>query len=345
MPFSNSKKRKNKGKGGSSKSSKRSNASAVTRSEARQIVKSTLKKMSTPKFFRTEHTGLQNLYPLPSLLGSALYVRGFAVGTNPVEAEKSGTTGLNYGTGTSTLSSAIKGLNHGRVFYKDWDNTTGLPAMPVLTKHEAAQVPDGDVVAPLFAKTKILIERIALNVNGCNPRELLPMYIRVVRVKIKETRNGANACQPQLDLFKDPWDEETGVQVSGFDKQDLVHFPVNAEKYTVLNDDKFTLQCPTMFSAPVVLGTYDPQIGTMKVVTGPPAGPTFKFLEYKHDLGDRLGYNFDEHNDPCTGMQQEYIFFHSYYIGDEPLEVTGAVKNSADKVRITVTPVSAFMDI
>ena len=83
----------------------------------------------------------------------------------------------------------------------------------------------------------------------------------------------------------------------------------------------------------------------MRTHIAPPAGDSYRFLEFTHDLGKKLGYDFEAHNDPIYGMNNEYILCHYNYIGDEPSETTGGLLNSADKVCMTITPTSAFVDI
>lgn len=335
------KKRKTKDRRGLSKSSSRSrrNASVVTRRQIKQTIMS----LATPKFFKTTQQ-LLNQYPSPVRAGSAMYCWGFNTGCNPVaNTRDTALAQLNYG------QQAFTPLNHGKVSMEQTGGGAGNGS-GVWNPYLISQRPDGDTVRPLWAKTTITLERTNVNLNASNPRELNPMLIRCVRVQVKEVRNGMNAVYPGKDLFLNNWNQETGVDITGFDKQAMMHFAVNSEKYKVLDDIQFTLECPILYTGetlvPTMLNQQDP--GVVNFSRG--AGQTFKTLTFKHDLGEKLGYDLtnDTANQECQpdkGMNQEYICFHMQYIGDDPAETAMGVENSADKIRFTTTPVSCYVDV
>lgn len=295
--------------------------------------------LATPKFFKVSQQ-LMNQYPAAVATGAAMYCYGYCTGPNPVaNAVDTGSTQLDYGRG------GLVPLNHGRVSMESASSGTAGFNEDLIQMR-----PDGAEVRPLFAKTKITIERTNVNLNASNPRELNPMLVRVVRLQVKNVRNGMNACYPNKDAFRDTWNRETGVGVSGWNKQMMMHYQPNSDKYKVLDDFQFTLECPIMYTGETLVPTMSNQQDPGVVNFSRGAGQSFKTLNFTHDLGEKLTY--DLRNDvggnkvcpPDSGMNQEYILFHMQYIGDDPAETLAGQANSADKVRFTCTPVSAFVD-
>ena len=283
--------------------------------------------MATPKYFYTT-TGIENYYPKPIQTAASQYCYGLAVGNNPFhDTAGQSSISLLYGTG------AIKSLNHGRVFNAVDASITGIPvggltpapSLPSWAKseHNLWQTPDGSSVRPLFAKTKILIERPAINLNGTNPREMCPMLVRICQVEVKEVRNGSNGCNPSLDLFVDQVGKESGVSDGNWTKQELVHSEINTNKYKLLNDMSFTLAAPLAYCGPSVTSITTPEPnGLAWVGTG---AQNFRELEFSHDLGEKLNYDPDHlphAQSPKSGMNTSYIFMHSRYIGGDPMETT-----------------------
>lgn len=327
--------RKTKDRRGLSKSSSRSrrNASAVTRRQIKQTIMS----LATPKFFKTTQQ-MKNQYPSPIRTGAAMYCWGFSTGPNPVaNTRDTATAQMNYGMG------ALNPLNHGKVSLEHNGGSTNAQDL-------IAMRPDGCEVRPLWAKTTITLERTNVNLNASNPRELNPMLIRCIRVRVKEVRNGMNSIYPNKDLFVDNWNRETGVGIASFDKQSMIHFSANSDKYKVLDDFQFQLDCPIMYTGETLVPTMlnQQEAGVVNFSRG--AGKSFKTLTFTHDLGAKLGYDLkndvaNQEAQPDKGMNQEYILFHMQYIGDDPAETLAGQENSADKIRFTTTPVSCFVDI
>ena len=233
-------------------------------------------------------------------------------------------------------------MNHGRVNMESSATGGGTDLFQMR--------PDGSEVRPLFAKTQLHLERTNVNLNASNPRELNPMFVRIIRLQVKNVRNGMNSCVPEKDAFVDTWNRETGVSVPGWNKQALLHFALNKEKYKVLDDMRFTLECPIMYTGETLVPTMLNQQLSGAVNFSRGNGATYKNLTFHHDLGEKLGYDLgrDTSSQSCapnSGMNQEYILCHFQYIGDDPAETAAGLENSADKIRLTCSPVSAFVDI
>ena len=237
---------------------------------------------------------------------------------------------VSYGNVSATDSSqrTFITLGHGRVF---------APGQTNQIKQTSAL--DNLTCKPVFAKTKFLIERIDVNLQAGNAvSESLPMLIRVLHLRVKNTAGGNVSINPEHDAFVSCHGQEVGIQTGGFKKQDIVCMKANNHKYIVEDDITFQLLPPTVL----------PSEGAMFGPT-PPSMDSAKVIELTHDIGKQLSYQPGTHTTargdsdrfPSAGAHQSFVLFHFQHLGDP---ASTAARNSADFVRVTSYPCSTFRE-
>lgn len=311
----------------SSKSSKRSKSSAASKSrdrKTRKIVDRAIARSTPLKYFETALYDENPPHPIQG--GAAMYCLGYCVGGHRLWSGESGTAAagpvLKYGgSGTFDMSA----LNCDRVFRRQLADST-----------QFLNVPSGPIIHPVFTKTKWLIERRANTSSAGAIYSNLPMYVRCIHLEVKGHLGTQVKTDPATDAFLDPMNKPVGVSATGFSKNDLVTFKANNIKYTVKDDFFFTLKIPMTR-----------ENGTEPTETN---DNSFKILELEHDMGSSLQYSPTQppNNDaaspqlPVSGSKQSFVLWHFQYMGDPA--ATAATRQSADEVRVTCTPTSAFRD-
>lgn len=292
--------------------------------EKSQVKKIVASQAETKYFHSTPADSIQEIQPAPTVIGANMYAKGFSATTAYVRTGAVSSSALSYGTAGN-----LEPLNLSRVF--EPDNTD-----PDLASYSL----DGDDCQVSFANSKWLIERTAVDTTALADQTLdcLPMLIRVIRVSPKAMKGSYVWNDPQKDLFLDQYDKETGVTVSGFSKNELALLKTNRRRYNIKEDKQFVLLAPVT--------TFDNGVGAGQNQATNITSNCRKVLTMRHDIGKKFHYDRDTSQGttypdfPLNGLKTEWIFFHFQLIGDN-----SAVRNSADNVRISCIPSSAFKDL
>lgn len=243
-----------------------------------------------------------------------------------------GATSLQYGGATDmTELTMLRPFSTGAT--QDWEQQSALDGLTCIPL-------TGRVTLNMFRK-HIHAEQIP---NGFSLITSGPMRIRVIRVTPKGNLGAIETINPQQDLFRDQWHQEEGIQQSSVKPDMLESLPVNREKYTVLNDECFSLNRPVTWehvSGNVGIGEF--------IANGNTTNPTSKVLVYYPQLAQRKGgqVRYKAPNDAATdnadmGQRREFILIHAWYPG-----VTDRGEMAASIVQdlnIRITPESRFKD-
>ncbi len=164
------------------------------------------------------------------------------------------------------------------------------------------------IVGPTYAPNSDLVK-----IN--NIENLLAVRCRIVRVTPKLAPGITTAINPTADLFVDQHGQPYSPADSQFSYSDAEFAAVNRRKYTVLQDNKFTLTNPLVqFSEASLPGTSRfTQIPVMQ-----PQGSHTKKMVTRHQLTAKKGEKVRYDNpaaEVCstTGHRREYVFMHFWY--------------------------------
>lgn len=313
---------KRKSRRSSSKSSKRSKSSAVSTAEIKKIATDVVKANTPVKWFQTTSYADEAANPIQNQAN--MYCMGFSVlsPTYMGALPGSGNT-VDYGTSTGTNLKPMKTLSHARIFADSEANLTLKLNRPVAQS-----------VHPAKTFTRFLVERTSVDTSTTNGQDALPMFVRVLHLRCRDTAGGQLQYDPRNDAFISPYGEPVGVSSNNFKKRDIVTLEPNYQKYVVCDDVSFQLLPPVVFER-VESDPYFPTKDSMRT------------LDFKHDIGSTLKYTpasattnrTDSGRFPCQGQHQHFVLFHFQLLGDN-----GTVRSSANYVRVTAQPVGTFRD-
>ena len=187
---------------------------------------------------------------------------------------------------------------------------------------------DGYEAVPTLSRTQWQIMRTAVNLgdNGNNPipfdAELfttLPIRCRVMRVTPKLQAGIATSIDPTNDLFLNQYGVEYGANDNAFTVTDAEYAVLNSRKYTILGDDRFTLETPPATQE----NTLDTSTTSTAAVFRAP-GSSIKRMQIDHQLAAKKGgsvrYELPDDNattNATEGHRREYIFFHFWWLCDD----------------------------
>nr|AGA18350.1 hypothetical protein [uncultured marine virus] len=230
---------------------------------------------------------------------------------------------------------------------------------------------NGQHVLPWKPQLQFIIERNHADINGGSSFDgnspytgtpnsqtyrLLPIRCRIIRVTPKMAMGTSTKITPELDLFLNQYGVEQGVgQQSGdlLSRIDLEYAAVNTRKWTVLNDNKFTLKSPPVVSK-YTLATPNTG-GGMNLMDQPTASDAeaCKYLLYDVQLSQKKN-GAVYFNDPngATGVsatnasamqRREYVFMHFWFSSSDHLDHVNAQPDDLD-MNIRARAVSTFKD-
>jgi len=156
------------------------------------------------------------------------------------------------------------------------------------------------------------------NVKMTNLQNALAVRCRVIRVTPKLAPGITTAIAPTTDLFLDQHGLPYSPQDSQFSYSDAEFALVNRRKYTVLSDQKFTLNQPlTQQWSPAATTDAGFNAQTAQLLVQP-KGQNSKKMVTRHQLTAKKG-GAVFYNDPAaeynatTGHRREYVFMHFWY--------------------------------
>ncbi len=309
------------------KSKPKSGLNKTERKQVREVAQNVLDKNLEHKFFNsTPMNDLREIDPHAIQTGANMYCLGFATNTNLIRTASANATTIKYGSNT-----AMRPLHLARLF-SETETDANLASYQLV----------GEECKVSFAKSKWLIERTAVDTTpgvGEQTLDALPMMVRLIRVRPKALKGSFVWPNPEEDLFLDQYSQNIGIKRVGFKKDDLALLKVNNRRYSVIQDTTFTL------TPPLTTSTFDIANGNTQVSNV--STNSKRSLNMKHNIGKKFRYNragLDQENNypnsPSMGFVPEYILFHFQLLGDDTI----VGRRSADDIRITCCPVSAFKD-
>ncbi len=305
---------------------RRKTTKGLSKTEKKQVQSIVNRNLETKYFNSTPASSLDELEPHAIQTGANMYCIGYTTNTNLIRTGSASAVTIKYGGNT-----AMTPLHMARLFAEN-ETDANLAAYKLI----------GDDCNVLFAKSRWLLERTAVDTTpgvGEQTLDALPMLVRMVRVRPKALKGSFQFPNPEEDLFLDQYAQVLGVKTVGFKKNDLALLKVNSRRYNVIQDTQFTLV------PPCTTNQFD--IGTGTVQVNNVSTNSKKMMNMSHNIGKKYHYNragLDGNenypNNPSTGFVPEYILFHFQLLGDDTI----VGRRSADDLRITCIPCSAFKD-
>jgi len=241
---------------------------------------------------------------------------------------------------------------------------------------------DGNQIMPTLSRSFVQIERMHISMNSSNQGvpdpnlyRTLPIRFRVIRVTPKLAPGTSVSVDPTNDLFLNQYGVNYGVTAgtpvqptppappipnTAFSQSDAEYAVINTRKYTVLDDNKFTLAHPPVIDTQVYINpTQNGLTITKPIING---DNHMKRLVFNHQLAAKKGGNvyFDQPTDPLTvnatsGHRREYVFVHAWYVcadglpilnppGGATVTVPGSPTADQD-VKIHLRTVSKYKDV
>ena len=301
--------------------SKTKTKTGLNTTEKKQVNAMILNKAESKYFDVESRYNLSELKGNPIQTGANMYCLGFSTGWN-LTGNPTNPSTINYGV--NAVSSASVPLV---ALHLDQVHLTGTQKLV------------GDKCEVDFQKSTWLIERTQVDTDSAvqQIKDALPTFVRVIRVRPKNKGKAFTSIEPNKDLFLDQENEPYGISTSNFKKIDIRLGKVNNRKYSVLNDNKFTL-LPPFTQNDLDIGSGTNQVRNINK-------DNTRIINMSHKLGKKYYYdlaNMTGEHVPMTGGQSEYIFFHFQHMGDDS---TFASRASADDWRISCIPCGAFKDI
>jgi len=181
----------------------------------------------------------------------------------------------------------------------------------------------------------------------------LPVRCRITRVTPKLAAGVTTQINPDTDLFRNQYGTTYSAIGTDFTYSDCEYAQVNTQVYTVISDEKFTINAPMSTNwRDGGDATY-----TWAQVAAFPNGPCTKKLVTKHQLTEKRGGTVHYNNpdststtNATTGMRREYIFMHFWYecpdhgSGQPSIAGAGVVPDS-EVIKIHFRPESRFKDV
>lgn len=297
---------------------------ALTKNQKKEvtvIAKKTVKDTAEPKYFNTTTiNSLKRLSPIQSRQGVVNNsVLAFSVG-NP-----SGVGG--YGNAGGGAVTALTSLNMARLFT--------VAAVAPLNNN----VLEGSKCLPSLMKTEWTINYPQVN-SSANATGATPIYVRFIRVKPKVLKFTDASIEPKVDLFKDQYNAEIGINDSTFNDMELQNYTINRRKYTVLQDSSKILYPTSTYGdlqvTPGVTTSLVDNVGHRSnwtfSVTHKPNSKTYYYNNDPTQVGgDQL---------PSAGQSNELILIHFCNMG-----LSGSANQRGEAVEVTCKPCATFKDI
>lgn len=192
----------------------------------------------------------------------------------------------------------------------------------------------------------------------------LPVLCRMIRVTPKMSQT-ATVCDPEQDLFSSPQtNNHIGIANAAFDDLELMTFPINRRRYTVLEDKKFKLQngltvgyqaSRRFVSTGGGTGAGSADAFFQPVITNTNANCE-RVVTTRHQLSNKKGGKifYDaatptltvDVNNATTGMRKEFTLWHFMYMGAESyLNDANATIRSPLDLKISAVPLVKFSDV
>lgn len=191
------------------------------------------------------------------------------------------------------------------------------------------------------------------NSSSVDPRlvENLPVRCRVIRVTPKLAAGVTTQIDPDTDLFLDQSGKGYSALGTDFTYSDAEYAQVNSRVYTVISDQKFTLNAP--LNATWIGNAPSPSHWAQQ--PSYPGGTHTKRMVTSHQLAQKKGgaVHFNQPDSSTTltatsGSRREYIFMHFWYEcpdhGSQPALIGPGIVPDADVVKVHFRPESRFKD-
>lgn len=277
-------------------------------SEARAIAQKTVNKAAESKYFACSSLKNANGMHRARSDTGGIAVRGYAT----CENKNQDGTQIAYGRSTADNSTEYLGeLNMNRT----QANGSG-------SDHEKAQAVVGSYATPSYAASTFILERdyIATNAEAADYETLnaAPYYVRVLRICPRASKFTNTDIDPESDAFVDETGLATGISHTSFGPQELMLYKANSRKYRVVQDMKFTLNCPFTTSNVATGETpTDPLTETNALVTNMSKTGFMKTINMKHDIGKKLYFELGGGTkaNSTAGHKNEFILFHTCQLG------------------------------
>jgi len=313
--------------------SARTAASAARRTAPRSTasIKKIVKDLQETKFFNSAAKGAVTL-----TVDSTAAFGTFGLGTTSVKfTPGTSVADLSYGAAMANMEMLNPFSNNSSVSTEGWQRANAL---------------SGSKCIPLPGKVTLNFRRVPLETAGTGAeqknlmRTVGPLRVRVIRVTAKGTASTLVQYDPKQDLFQTQHGQDCGVEAGSTQPLavDLETIPVNRDKYTVLNDIKFTLARPAHYN-------YSTNSDTYRYSDGFTSGPSAKVITFYPQLAAKKGgsVQYLDPNDGATsnaldGQRREFILVHAWYPGIDTKSNMSAVLPL--DLLCHVTPTSRFKD-
>lgn len=259
----------------------------------------------------------------------------FGLGTTSVKFVPGSSTTLTYGGNITNLEMLKPFSTNSTISTQGWQRANAL---------------NGKHCIPMQGKVVLNFRRTPQEITGgTSPEKNLmatagPLHVRVIRVTAKGGASTLVQYDPKQDLFQTQWGEDCGVQAGSHQptSSDLATIPINRDKYTVLDDIKFSLARPSSYEMPATTNA-----GHTVVPAGYPA--TSKVITLHPQLAARKGgvVQYLDPNDGATstaldGQRREFILVHAWYPGIANRSTIASILPL--DLLCHVTPTSRFKD-
>jgi hypothetical protein len=186
----------------------------------------------------------------------------------------------------------------------------------------------------------------------------LPILCRMIRVTPKLTQI-SQLCDPERDLFLSPYSNALGVASDEFEEMEMMTFPINRRRYTVISDSKFKIQNGLTVSYQRSIksssGSGVSSTAMLQPVISNTNANCEKYFTTGHTLTQKKGkpvfYDQPDLDDPAVdtataGQTKEYILYHFMYMGGETyLDNEGVTQKAPIDLRVSAIPTVKFTDV